>query len=158
MTRSIVVMGVAGSGKTTVGTRLAEELGSPFVDADEHHSPENLAKMTSGQPLTDADREGWLDTLSKILQGPPIVLACSALKQSYRDRLGDSDFVYLRIEQEEAHARLTNRPSPHFPPNLLESQFEILEEPEDSLWLHASMPADVIIHLILDHLHPGAEK
>ncbi len=152
MTRSIVVMGVAGSGKTTVGTRLGEELGLPFVDADDHHSPENLAKMASGQPLSDTDREGWLDILSKILQGPPVVLACSALKQSYRDRLGDAEFVYLRIEQEEARARLTTSPSPHFPPNLVKTQFEILEEPEDALWLHATIPTDILVELILDQL------
>jgi len=150
--RSIVVMGVAGSGKTTVGSGLAETLGLPFVDADDHHSPENLAKMASGHPLSDGDRAGWLDALSELLLGPPVVLACSALKQSYRDRLGDADFVYLRIEQEEAHARLASRPSSHFPPSLLASQFEILEEPEDALWLHATMPAELLVELVLDRL------
>ena len=88
----LIVMGVSGSGKTTIGSSLAESLGWEFLDGDDFHSPENVEKMSRGIPLTDADRAGWLDTLARLVkerleQGRNAILACSALKQSYRDIL-----------------------------------------------------------------------
>lgn len=149
MKRSVVVMGVAGSGKSTLGPLLAAELEMPFVEGDDFHDATSKEKMASGVPLTDADRAPWLAKLRDELDRRPIVLACSALTESYREQLGDVDFVYLRIELEEAKARLASRPSKHFPPDLVGSQFELLEEPENALWVHALLPTELQIEIIL---------
>lgn len=152
MTRSIVVMGVAGSGKSTLGPLLANELELPFVEGDDFHDASSREKMASGTPLTDADRLPWLSKLRLELDRGPTVLACSALKQSYRDQLGDVDFIYLRIEPEETRVRLARRTSAHFPPELVDSQFEILEEPEDALWVHALLPPEIQLEIVLSKL------
>src|SRR5262245_464823 len=151
----IVVMGVAGSGKTTVATALAVSLGWRFVDADEHHSAANVAKMARGEPLTDADRWPWLDELHAIIEasladGPSMVLACSALKASYRARLaggagGRVRFVYLAGTPELFRARLTQRPGHFMKPGMLESQFAALEPPTDALELDAALPVATIV-------------
>src|SRR5690242_19741479 len=111
---NIVVMGVSGSGKSTVGLLLAERLGVPFGEADEFHSPENIAKMSSGTPLDDTDRNGWLDAMTQWLhthQDSGCVLACSALKIGYRDRLRTAVpqvfFAHLVIDEETSKARVT---------------------------------------------------
>ena len=113
---ALVVMGVAGSGKTTVGTELAARLGYAFYDADDFHSPENVAKMRRGEPLNETDRGPWLDQLRALLTarlsaGESLVLACSALRDSYRKRLTPPDpakvrFIYLRLTPEIAQQRL----------------------------------------------------
>lgn len=131
-------MGVSGAGKSTVGRALAERLGYPFLDADEFHPPQNVAKMASGTPLTDADRTPWLDALNRRLGGmPDAVLACSALKASYRERLAQGlagcRFVHLRGNIEVIRKRLAARQHRYMPASLLESQFATLEPPRDAI-------------------------
>lgn len=131
----LVIAGVSGCGKTTVGRALAETLGVPFLDADDFHPPENIEKMRSGQPLDDADRAPWLEALGEALAGhDSVVLACSALKRIYRDRLreraGPIRFVVLEVPREELEKRLRARA--HFmPPELLDSQLADLEMEDD---------------------------
>ena len=138
----VVMMGVTGAGKTTVGSLLAHELGWPFFDADTFHSVANIEKMRAGEPLTEEDREPWLAALEAQVAalldaGESGVLACSALRTEYRERLrrpaasgkGDVRFVYLRISPEEAHRRLKTRKGHFMPASLVHSQFDALEEP-----------------------------
>jgi gluconokinase len=138
MITGYLVMGVAGSGKSTIACLLAGKLGWSFFDADDFHPPENIAKMKAGLPLTDSDRQPWLERLSKLLRreiaaGRHPVLACSALRQSYRDTLlADTKgirIVFLRGDGKLIASRIRNR-SDHFMPNaLLDSQLATLEEP-----------------------------
>ena len=145
-THVIVVMGVAGAGKTTVGRELARAIGWEFHDADDYHPAENIAKIHGGQPLTDEDREPWLASLRAMIakairEGRHVVLACSALKQSYRDSLspagmpeGAVRFVYLDVPVAELQQRLAHRH--HFaPPAILPSQLATLEKPRDAIWI-----------------------
>jgi gluconokinase len=130
----VVVMGVSGSGKSTVGELLAGRLSVPFFDADEFHPPENVAKMATGTPLADVDRWPWLEKLNgKLLESQAAVLACSALKESYRKvlarGLADCRFVHLRGDIELIRARLAKRHHRYMPASLLESQFATLETP-----------------------------
>jgi gluconokinase len=133
----VVVMGVTGVGKTTIGRLLAADLGWPFLDADDFHPPANVAKMRRGVPLDDADREPWLTALraeidARLPRGESAVLACSALKQSYRDRLHASEavrFVHLRGDVALIRERLLARSGHYMDPGLLASQFAALEEP-----------------------------
>ena len=130
----VIVMGVSGCGKSTVGELLAKRLGCPFLDADEFHPPENVAKMAAGTPLTDADRQPWLESLNrKLRDGQKTVLACSALKETYRRtlsrNLADCRFVHLRGSIELIRARLAERKHRYMPASLLESQFATLEPP-----------------------------
>jgi len=154
----LVLMGVCGSGKTTVGEALAASLGCAFLDADDFHPPANVAKMASGQPLTDDDRWPWLDRivaeLSRILaRGDNAVLACSALKQSYRERLqraGDVRIVYLKGDAATISARLASRQHEYMPPSLLPSQFAALEEPDDALVVDIREPVSSQVRYIRD--------
>ena len=137
----IVLMGVCGAGKTKVGQTLASSLDWPFYDADQFHPPANVAKMSAGTPLSDDDRWPWLDRIADELRailakGGHAVLACSALKQAYRDRLaraGDVRFVYLKGDLETIAARLATRKHEYMPASLLPSQFAALEEPRDAI-------------------------
>jgi carbohydrate kinase (thermoresistant glucokinase family) len=134
----VLVMGVAGAGKSTLGADLARRLGWPFIDADDHHPPRNVAKMASGIPLEDEDRWPWLDQLNTMLAGEKnVVLACSALKESYRRRLlagvGPSRIVYLQGSFELIAARLATRRHRYMPASLLESQFAALEPPAGAI-------------------------
>ncbi len=137
----IVVMGVCGCGKTTIGRALAASLHWPFHDADDFHPDANVSKMAAGHALDDSDRWPWLDRIVSAMQsaqseGGNAVLACSALKQIYRDRLmraGDVRFVYLRGDTATIEARLAARSHKYMPSSLLPSQFAILEEPQDAL-------------------------
>ncbi|ROO88609.1 gluconokinase [Actinocorallia herbida] len=130
----VVVMGVSGSGKTTIGQLLAEALDVPFEEGDAHHPEENIAKMASGVPLTDEDREPWLDILGGWLRDNAAsggVMSCSALKRSYRDRLRDSApttrFLHLHGPKELLASRLQDRTAHFMPPSLLDSQLAVLE-------------------------------
>ena len=134
----VVVMGVSGSGKTTIGKLLAERLGCPFLDADEFHPPENVAKMAAGTPLSDVDRWPWLARLNREMQeSKRAVLACSALKESYRSALSrdlaDCRFVHLRGSLELIRSRLAERKHRYMPASLLESQFATLEPPQGAI-------------------------
>ncbi|WP_245468077.1 MULTISPECIES: gluconokinase [unclassified Mesorhizobium] len=135
---AIVVMGVAGCGKTAVGEALAKELRAIFIEGDRLHPPENVARMARGEPLTDALREGWLDAIggriaAAVADGQKAVAACSALKRSYRDRLRGFCpgvvFLYLKIDRETAWRRVARRKGHFMPASLVDSQFATLEEP-----------------------------
>jgi gluconokinase len=131
----VVVMGVAGCGKSEVGERVARALRLPLIEGDAFHPPSNIEKMRSGVPLDDADRAGWLDLLALELGRRPqgAVLACSALKRAYRDRLRAAcpglRFVHLALPESEAQRRVASRPGHFYPPALVASQFVALEDP-----------------------------
>ena len=145
----VVLMGVCGCGKTTVGRALAQELGWTFVEGDELHPPANVAKMASGSALSDDDRWPWYDRIVLELrrlagQGRHVVLACSALKQAYRDRLaraGDVRFVYLKGDAATIGPRLAGRKGHFMPASLLASQFAALEEPAGAIIVDIAQPA-----------------
>lgn len=149
----IVLMGVAGSGKTTVGKLLAESLEWKFVDADSLHSPQNIAKMEAGIPLTDEDRLPWLLALQAairdwIAKDDNVVLACSALKQSYRKMLlvsPQAKLVFLHGPQSLIAARLAARVGHFAGSGLLQSQFQTLEEPKDALVVEVAAPPEAIV-------------
>ena len=136
----VVLMGVCGCGKTTIGRALSEELGWRFLDADDFHPEANVAKMRAGIPLADGDRWPWLDRLVAEMaainaRGAHAVLACSALKQAYRDRLaraGDVRFVWLKGDRATIAPRLAVRAGHYMPASLLASQLATLEEPTNA--------------------------
>ena len=144
----VVVMGVCGCGKTTVGRALAQELGWTFIEADDLHPPENVAKMARAIALTDDDRWPWYDRIVLELRrltdsGRDVVLACSALKQSYRDRLargGELRVAYLKGDAATIEPRLAARKGHFMPASLLASQFATLEEPADAIVVDIRQP------------------
>ncbi len=154
---SIVVMGVSGCGKSTIGSALAGALGRPFVEGDALHPPENVARMAAGVPLTDADRAGWLDALAARLaearsSGQPVVMSCSALKRSYRDRLRAAEpalqLLHLQGAAAELERRLQQRSGHYMPASLLPSQLATLEPTqadEDALVLDIALPPELIV-------------
>lgn len=154
---AVVVMGVTGSGKSTVGIRLAAALACPYVEGDDKHPPENIARMRSGIALTDADREGWLDAIGSEIAaadsvGQGVVAACSALKRRYRDRLRRHDpgivIVYLELDPETARQRVARRTGHFMPASLVDSQFAALEPPtqdEAAITLDARLPATALV-------------
>jgi gluconokinase len=152
----IIIAGVSGSGKSTVGKLLAARLGCEFADADDFHPPENIAKMKAGIPLDDADRAGWLEALGRHLAGrDSIVLACSALKKIYRDRLrelaGPLEFFVLTLDKESLMQRLESRE--HFmPASLLESQLATLELGDDVKVVENKGPAGEVADLLAEGL------
>lgn len=161
----IVLMGVSGSGKTTVGRLLAAALGAEFAEGDSYHPPENVAKMARGIPLDDADRQPWLETLAGeirgwLARGETAVLACSALKQLYRDILQggrpEVRFVHLRGPEALIRARLEQRRGHYMPASLLASQFAALEPPTDALTVDISSTPEAIVEEILAQLSPTA--
>ena len=137
---AIVVMGVSGSGKSTIGRPVAERLGCPFRDADSFHPKANIEKMRSGEPLTDDDRWPWLEAIADWIAehraaGTTCVVTCSALKRAYRDivtnnQSRDVRLVYLKGDFDLIAARLKARKGHFMPPALLQSQFAALEEPD----------------------------
>jgi gluconokinase len=154
----IVIMGVSGSGKTTVGQGLAKALHWAFSDADDFHNPANVEKMKSGVALTDQERQPWLHTLRAAIERwkrdePGHVLACSALKVRYREILGRDDpdvrFVYLNADFDLIARRLKSRKSHFFNPALLRSQFDALEKPGDALVVDASKKPREIVDAVL---------
>ena len=153
----IILMGVSGSGKTTIGERLAQALGWPFYDGDQFHPPANVAKMQQGMPLTDEDRWPWLHALRThietwVQQGMSAVLACSALKQAYREYLiideAEVKLVYLKGDYDLIQERLAQRRGHFMPPGLLASQFAALEEPEQGVVVDIVHPPETIVALI----------
>jgi gluconokinase len=149
--RAIIVMGVSGCGKSTVGAALARELGCHFLDADDFHPAANKEKMRAGVPLTDDDRAPWLATLNQALrsavaENKSVALACSALKARYRDALREkvptAQLVYLTGSQDEIAARLAKRNHEYMPANLLASQFAALEPPADAIEIPVAWPLE----------------
>jgi carbohydrate kinase (thermoresistant glucokinase family) len=139
---AIIVMGVSGSGKSTIGVLLAEALGWPFADADGFHPAANIAKMAAGQPLTDEDRWPWLDAIAAHIgasrtAGQPVVVACSALRRAYRERLraGHGDLIFLHLAGAPAviAERQAARQGHFMPPSLMASQFATLEDPAEEV-------------------------
>ena len=149
----VVVMGVSGCGKSAVGQRVAQLLGLPLVEGDEFHPQANIDKMRAGLPLNDGDRAGWLQRLGQELQARPdgAVLTCSALKGSYRDMLRQAApglrFVHLRLSREQALERVASRGGHFYPPSLVASQFETLEDPRAEagvLGVDATLPPEQV--------------
>lgn len=160
-TRFVIVMGVSGSGKTSVGRSLAEKLGWDFYDADDFHPPANVAKMASGTPLDDSDRAPWLAALhdrisSSLKADQPGVLACSALKERYRRQLLDGNqgvqVVYLKGSYELIWSRMEKRTDHYMKPHMLKSQFDALEEPANAFTIDIAMSLDEIVQEIISSL------
>jgi gluconokinase len=165
MAKIVVVMGVAGSGKTSVGRLLADALQCPFLEGDSLHSTANVEKMSHGIPLTDADRAPWLAAIHARLldalgRGQSLVAACSALKQSYRAVLAEGvpiDWVYLKGSPALIRSRLQHRTGHYMKADMLASQFDALEEPSDALTIDISQPpraiAEQILYELCRHTH-----
>ena len=158
MTPPIVVMGVSGSGKTTVGQALAARLGTEFMDGDDLHSEANVAKMASGQPLDDDDRRPWLQSVGTWLNehADGGVIACSALRRTYRDLIRHSApeafFLYLSGDPDVLARRVANRPEHFMPESLLASQLatlEPLQEDESGMTIDFAKPVDEIVDLVI---------
>ncbi|GLR15686.1 gluconokinase [Portibacter lacus] len=149
----IIVMGVSGSGKSTIAKGIAKSLDLPFYDADDFHPKENIAKMESGEPLNDIDRKPWLEKINAfsadIVKSTALVFACSALKESYREILSRNInvvFVYLKGSPKLIHDRMNAREDHFMPLNLLDSQFKDLEEPLHAITIDIDQSKEAIIN------------
>ncbi len=150
-----VVMGVSGCGKSSVGRAVAAAIGARFIDGDDLHPAQNLAKMARGEALTDADRAPWLDLVGRALgaAAPPVVIACSALRRAYRDRIAARSgapvtYLFLTGSRTVIEARMRARSGHFMPPSLLDSQFATLEPPgpdEDALQVDIDQPFDAVV-------------
>jgi gluconokinase len=159
----VVLIGVSGSGKTSIGRALSVLTGWSFLDADDYHSPENIAKMSRGEPLNDEDRLPWLNTLSAVIgiqieRGEQTILACSALKKAYRVQLARTNlaqihFVYLRVDLELLEIRMNQRADHFMPPKLLLSQLELFEEPTVDEATVVQVQADISPELIASYIY-----
>lgn len=157
----LIMMGVTGSGKTTIGQLLARQLNWKFFDADDFHPAANVAKMHAGIPLTDEDRQPWLESLHALVKGlleKPTngVLACSALRESYREYLcidKEVKLIYLKGDYRLIEDRLRKRRHHFMNPDLLQSQFETLEEPKRGIVIDISPPPKIIVKNIRARLH-----
>jgi gluconokinase len=165
----LIVMGVSGCGKSSVGEAIAEHFGVPFIEGDAMHPPENIAKMSAGTPLNDDDRWPWLDTLAQrlgreTLEHGGAVASCSALKIAYRDRLqaGSSRqtrFIFLNCARETLERNQSKREGHFMPPSLLDSQLATLEPPfreERAIVIDGNQPFNRVIQSILEKLNQGA--
>jgi gluconokinase len=156
----VAVMGVTGSGKSTVGIALAKRMGAPFADADDFHSPENVAKMRSGVPLTDEDRRPWLLAIGAWLaehDGAGAVVTCSALKRAYRDTLREAaptvTFLHLHGDKDTVRKRVAGRAGHFMPESLVDSQFADLEPlgpGERGVVVDFALPVEVIVDRFLE--------
>jgi gluconokinase len=166
---AIIVMGVGGSGKSTVGMRLAARISAPFIEGDEFHSPSNVANMRAGIALEDEDRWPWLDRIALAItaacaENQRVVSACSALKRVYRDRLRERIparvlFICLEAGNEILSARMSSRPGHFMPPALLSSQLATLERPDASefaLCVDSTLPIDEVLGRVAQRLGDGA--
>ena len=157
----LILMGPMGCGKTTIGKMLAARLGWPFYDGDDFHPETNVGKMRAGHALTDEDRKLWLERLHANIQlylneKENMILACSALRQSYRDILGVDQntvrTVYLKGSYELLRKRIEMRQHPYMDKNLLRSQLDTLEEPEDGLTVDISATPEIVVDTIINYL------
>ena len=162
----VILMGVSGSGKTTIGTLLAKRAGVTFADADDYHSAANKQKMAAGHALDDDDRQPWLETLNHLLRGwaesaSGGVLACSALKEKYRATLAAGmpehtvHFVLLELSREMIAKRMAERHHEFMSPALLDSQLATLELPKDALRIVNDKTPDEVVQQILSQLDPA---
>ncbi len=162
----MILMGVSGSGKTTIGQLLARNLGWSFYEGDDFHSPSNVSKMLGGLPLSDEDRIPWLSAIHQLVQNlistsQRAVITCSALKQTYRKLITEGHpqvaLVYLRGNYALIHPRLRSRTAHFMKADLLASQFSVLEEPHDVPFIDVSQAPEVIVEHIkrMLHLHPA---
>jgi gluconokinase len=160
-TRFFIVMGVSGCGKSSVGKALAQSLGWDFYDADDFHPPKNVAKMAGGIPLDDSDRAPWLAALhdlisSSLIQNRPGVLACSALRERYRQQITNGNdgvqIVHLKGSYELIWSRMETRTDHYMKPHMLKSQFETLEEPVNALTVDISLSVDEIVQEIFRYV------
>lgn len=162
----LVIMGVSGSGKSTIGDALAARLGWPYQEGDDFHPPANVAKMRAGKPLDDADRQPWLAAIAQwmdaqTLMQKPAVIGCSALKRAYRDLLREAHpqvwFVYLRVPREALQQRVATRHHEYMPASLLDSQLATLEEPASdeprTVTVDAEDAVDATLDAVMHHLH-----
>jgi gluconokinase len=165
MTKRIVIMGVSGCGKSSVGAALSERLGIPYRDGDNLHSPDSIRKMQAGEPLTDADRWPWLDRIAQELASlAPVIVGCSALRRIYRDRIragagGRVCFVHLAGSRSLIAARLAERSGHFMPASLLDSQFTTLEPPgpdENAITVDIDQPLDSLVADILRRMNSPA--
>lgn len=158
----VVVMGVSGSGKSTIGANLAMAINADFAEGDQYHPPENIQKMQNGQPLTDDDRKPWLVKMAAEIErwqqeSRRVVLACSALKQDYRNLLKIQPpnvyLVYLRGTYDTIAMRMNGRNGHFMPTSLLKSQFETLEEPQNAIIADVALSVPAIVEKITTQLH-----
>ena len=165
MTLRVVVMGVSGCGKSSVGEAMGVLLGIPYIDGDDLHPAENVAKMAAGVALTDADRWPWLDRVAAVLaERAPVIVGCSALKRAYRDRIragagGPVRFVHLAGSREVIGARMAARTGHYMPATLLDSQFAALEPPgpDEAVTLDVAAPVPEIAAQAVGWLRDGAK-
>jgi len=164
MAGALIVIGPSGNGKSTLAHALAERLGRVFVEGDQHHPPENLAKMARAEPLTDADREPFLDSVGRALAEAEhgAVASCSALRRAYRDRLCAFDpqavLVWPQVPREELRRRMLERQGHYMPASLLDSQLAAFEPPtadEETIVVNGCLPVEEQVALVL-RLLPGS--
>ena len=152
---TFLLMGVAGSGKTTIAQKLTKEINAFLIEADDYHSKNNIKKMSSGIPLNDEDRYDWLvkirEEIVKRQKTQNLVVTCSALKEKYRSILNVKNYylVYLKINKETARKRINNRRDHFMPDSLVESQFSILEEPKKAITLDQSLNPDEMVNQLM---------
>lgn len=152
---TFLIMGVAGSGKTTIAQKLTKEINAFLIEADDYHSKNNIKKMSSGIPLNDEDRYDWLvkirEEIIKRQKTQNLVVTCSALKEKYRSILNVKNYylVYLKINKETARKRINNRRDHFMPDSLVESQFSILEEPKKAITLDQSLNPDEMVNQLM---------
>ncbi|KXF83360.1 gluconokinase [Enterovibrio coralii] len=159
--RKILLMGVSGAGKSLIGQKVANNLGIPFFDGDDYHPKENVKKMRQGTPLNDEDRQGWLKTLNQLfIEKQSLVLACSALKQTYRNMLAENNedmvVVYLKGDFDTIWSRHKKRDDHYFTgERMLRSQFETLEEPtrDEAIYIDISKSVDDVVAQVVAALN-----
>jgi gluconokinase len=160
MSLRLVIMGVAGCGKSTVGAALSEQLDIPYEDGDDLHSAEAVEKMRAGVPLNDDDRWPWLDRIADALKSDaPLIIGCSALRRTYRDRIragagGPVTFVHLAGDRDLIASRMASRSGHYMPLSLLDSQFATLERPgsDEAIEVTIDQTMDAIVGQVLSHL------
>jgi carbohydrate kinase (thermoresistant glucokinase family) len=163
---AFVLMGVSGAGKSTIGARVARELGIPFVEGDDYHPAENIAKMSSGVPLTDADRGPWIEALARALNArsePDAIVACSALSDHVRRRLREEvhepvEFVFLTADPAVIQERLERRPRHYMKAGMLGSQLAALQVPHDAEHVDVGRPLEVVTNDVAAYIRPRLQR